>query len=171
MTIHLIRTIVHSMNNQAAARNESLPEYQLKHFQHLIRRLFECCQERYQYQSERFGLPDAELRCLMLFGEERYLTPKGIAQKMNVAKSRVSKIINQLVKKKLVRRIKDPADSRVHLLSLTAAGRTMWREIDEFLNDLSEKILLQVDADQRTALLNHLSILERSMEAAKETWD
>ena len=57
-----------------------------------------------QYQCERFGLPDAEFRCLVLFGEERYLTAKGIAFKMNVVKSRVSKIVEGLLKKKLIQR-------------------------------------------------------------------
>ncbi len=96
-----------------------ITSHQLKQFQDLIVKLFQCCQERMQYQSDRFNLPDAELRCLMLFGEERYLTPKGIAYKMNVVKSRISKIIDGLLKKDLIQRIKDPEDSRISLLSLT----------------------------------------------------
>ena len=76
-----------------------------------------------QYQCERFQLPDAELRCLAIFGKERYLTAKGIALKMNVVKSRVSKIIDGLIKKKLIQSIKDPEDCRVSLLSLTPNGR------------------------------------------------
>ena len=76
--------------------------HQAKQFQILINKLFQCCQERMQYQSDRFNLPDAELRCLMLFGEERYLTPKGIAHKMNVVKSRITKIIDGLIRKDLI---------------------------------------------------------------------
>ena len=84
-----------------------VPDYQLNQFQELIMRLFQCCQERMQYQCERFGLPDAEFRCLMLFGTERYLTAKGLAHKMNVVKSRVSKIVDGLINKELIQRIKD----------------------------------------------------------------
>ena len=164
--------IVHAMN-QIANRNSmddtvEVPGYQLKQFQELILKLFQCCQERMQYQCERFGLPDAEFRCLMLFGEERYLTAKGIALKMNVVKSRVSKIIEGLLKKKMVQRIKDPEDSRISLLSLTLEGHEKLNHINEFLNDVHHQVLLQIAPDQRKAVLTNLDILKASMEAVKE---
>ena len=145
-----------------------VPEYQLKQFQELILRLFQCCQERMQYQCERFGLPDAEFRCLMLFGEERYLTAKGIAHKMNVVKSRVSKIVDGLIKKELIQRIKDPEDSRISLLSLTAEGQEKINNINKFLQNIHYEVLLQMAPDQRKAVLTNLDILKASMEAVKE---
>ena len=145
-----------------------VPDYQLEQFQELIMRLFQCCQERMQYQCERFGLPDAEFRCLMLFGKERYLTAKGIALKMNVVKSRVSKIVDGLIKKKLIQRIKDPEDSRISLLSLSADGQEKVNDINRFLQDIHYHVLLQMAPDQRTAVLTNLDILKASMEAVKE---
>ena len=121
-----------------------------------------------QYQSDRFELPDAELRCLLLFGDERYLTPKGIAQKMNVVKSRISIIINGLISKELVQRIKDPEDSRVRLLSLTAKGQKKLNDVREFMNDVHEQVLLQIPSEQRKILLMNLDLLKSSMEAVKE---
>ena len=121
-----------------------------------------------QYQCERFDLPDAEFRCLMLFGEERYLTAKGIAFKMNVVKSRVSKIVEGLLRKKLVQRIKDPEDSRVSLLSLTPKGNKKLSHINMFLEEVHHHILLQIAPDQRKAVLTNLDILKASMEAVKE---
>ena len=96
------------MNYISEESNATITPFQLEQFRHLVNRLYQCCHERMQYQSDRFDLPDAELRCLQLFGEERYLTPKGIAQKMNVVKSRVTKIIDGLIKKGYIQRIKDP---------------------------------------------------------------
>ncbi|MGD9350298.1 MAG: MarR family winged helix-turn-helix transcriptional regulator [Desulfobacterales bacterium] len=121
-----------------------------------------------QYQCERFELPDAELRCLMLFGEERYLTAKGIALKMNVVKSRVSKIVEGLLKKKLIQRTKDPEDSRVSLLSLTPEGYKKLNQINGFLEDVHHHVLVQITPDQRKAVLTNLDILKASMEAVKE---
>ncbi|MBT8370925.1 MAG: MarR family transcriptional regulator [Deltaproteobacteria bacterium] len=121
-----------------------------------------------QYQSERFQLPDAELRCLGLFGEERYLTAKSIANRMNVVKSRVSKIIDGLIKKKLVQRISDPEDSRVKLLSLTSEGQKKISEINSFVTDVYRQVLSQMAPDQRQAMLTNLDILKASMEAVKE---
>ncbi|UCE54092.1 MAG: winged helix DNA-binding protein [Desulfobacterales bacterium] len=140
----------------------------MKQFQELIAKLFQCCQERMQYQCERFGLPDAELRCLGLFGEERYLTAKGIAHKMNVVKSRVSKIVDGLIRKKLIQRIKDPEDSRVSLLSLTPEGLKKLNKINDFLENVHHQVLLQMAPDQRMAVLTNLDILKASMEAVKE---
>ena len=72
------------MNHLKENSLSEISGYQIQQFQALVTKLFQCCQERSQYQCERFQLPDAELRCLILFGEERYLTSKGIAYKMNV---------------------------------------------------------------------------------------
>jgi hypothetical protein len=57
-------------NKDSRDLTADIPDYQLKQFQDLILKLFQCCQERMQYQCERFGLPDAEFRCLMLFAME-----------------------------------------------------------------------------------------------------
>ena len=155
--------------NQLASNNPlEVSGHQLKQFEELIAKLFQCCQERMQYQCERFGLPDAELRCLGLFGEERYLTAKGIAQKMNVVKSRVSKIIDGLIRKKLIQRIKDPEDSRVSLLSQTPKGQKKINDIKDFLDEVHYQVLLQMAPDQRMTMLTNLDILKASMEAVKE---
>ena len=142
--------------------------YQLGKFQKLIAKLFQCCQERMQYQCDRFQLPDAEFRCLVLFGDERYLTAKSIAHKMNVVKSRVSKIIDGLIKKNLIQGIADPEDSRVKLLSLTSEGQKKLNEIKQFMQDVHGQVLSQMAPDQRKAMLTNLDILKASMEAVKE---
>jgi DNA-binding MarR family transcriptional regulator len=145
-----------------------ISQYQLDKFQETIAKLFQCCQERMQYQCERFNLPDAELRCLTLFGEERYLTAKSIAHKMNVVKSRVSKIIDGLIGKNLIQRIKDPEDSRISLLSLTPTGQIKLNEINSFMKDIHGRVLSQMAPDQRQTVLTNLDILKASMEAVKE---
>ena len=156
------------MNQFDHHANPDISEYQLEQFQELVAKLFQCCQERMQYQCERFQLPDAELRCLSLFGDERYLTAKGIAHKMNVVKSRVSKIIEGLLRKKLIQRIKDPEDSRVSLLSLTPTGQKKLHEINDFSKVVHFEVLSQMAPDQRKAMLTNLDILKASMEAVKE---
>ena len=156
------------MNDYKEFNFAEVSEYQLDKFQELITRLFQCCQERMQYQCDRFQLPDAEFRCLVLFGEERYLTAKSIAHKMNVVKSRVSKIIDGLVKKNLIQCITDPEDSRVKLLSLTSAGQKKINEIKWFMEDVHGRVLSQMEPDQRKAMLTNLDILKASMEAVKD---
>lgn len=156
------------MNDLNPNGSAEISAYQLQQFQDLITRLFQCCQERMQYQSEKFDLPDAELRCLLLFGNERYLTSTGIAQKMNLVKSRISKIVDGLIKKDLIQRIKDPEDSRISLLSLTPAGQKKLYEIKSFLDETHHQVLRQMAPEQRKTLLINLDLLKASMEAVKE---
>jgi DNA-binding MarR family transcriptional regulator len=147
---------------------EKITANQVQQFQALITKLYQCCSERMQYQSDRFDLPDAELRCLMLFGDERYLTASGIAYKLNVVKSRVTRIINGLEQKGLIQRVKDPKDSRVTLLRLTPNGTKRLEEIKTFISDLHYEILSHMAPPQRRALLDDLDLLKNSMEAVKE---
>ena len=145
-----------------------VPKYELDHFQELIGKLFQCCQERIQYQSERFGLPDAELRCLKLFDTERYLTAKGIAIRMNVVKSRVTKIVDGLVRKGLIMRIKDPEDSRITLLSLSPKGQAKLNAINEFLSEVHLEVLNRMAPEHRTHILSNLELLKTAMQSVKD---
>ncbi len=121
-----------------------------------------------RYQSERFNLPDAEMRCLLLFGEEKYLTPKGIAGKMNLAKSRISKLIAGLNQKGLIQKIADPEDSRTTLLSLTTQGQQKLNEINVFLDFIHQEVLQQMEPKQRNTMMTNLELLKASMESIKE---
>ena len=121
-----------------------------------------------QFQSEKFDLPDAELRCLMLFANERYLTAKGIAHKMNVVKSRITKLIDGLADKDLIQRLKDPADYRVTLISLTQAGQKKMAQIKSFQSFLYREVLVGIAPEQRKTMITNLELLKASMEALKE---
>jgi DNA-binding MarR family transcriptional regulator len=161
------------MNNISTAINEELLRYQAKRLQDLIAEMLRCCEDRKLYESGRFGLPYSELKVLMLFDGERYLTVKGIAQKLEVAKSRVTKLIDGLRNKGLVEEIEDPKDARVKLISLTPKGQRKSKEIGALQQELHRKILLQMDPEERKHMLSYLELLRSAMEAVKEelTWE
>jgi DNA-binding MarR family transcriptional regulator len=87
---------------------------------------------------------------------------------MNVAKSRVTKLVDGLLRRKLVERTADPDDSRVKLLKLSSGGEKLVVEIVSFRGEMYCKVLDQFSAEQRSQLLNGLSQLRRSMESVKE---
>jgi len=156
------------MNEIINSNQLNIHPEQLRQFQSIMTKLLQCCNERMQYQSQRFNLPDAELRCLILFEGERYLTPKNIANRMNVVKSRVTKIINGLVKRDLVQKIKDPGDSRITLLSLTSQGQKKLSDILDFNNCIHREVLIAMGPEQRKIMLTNLDMLKASMEYAKD---
>ena len=163
----IIANILHTMNNRENDSIDVLLDYQSQKLQDLIEEIVQCCKERTSFLSKKFDIPEAELRCLMLFGEERYLTAKGISQKLDVAKSRVTKIINGLVKKRLVESIDDPKDARIKLIGLTSKGQKKSRELSDFTKDLHQKLLLELEPEQRKMVISCLEILRASMEAVK----
>jgi DNA-binding MarR family transcriptional regulator len=156
------------MNKLVAKVSEELLDYQALRLQELISEMLRCCEDRKFFETEKFELPYAELKCLLLFGGERYLTVKGIAQKLDVAKSRVTKIINGLMKKGLVKQIDDPGDARIRLISLTPRGQGKSQEIAVFQRELHRQILRRLDADERKGIFSYLELLRSAMEAVKE---
>jgi DNA-binding MarR family transcriptional regulator len=155
------------MNNRENDSIDVLIDYQSQKLQDLIEEVVQCCKERTSFLSKKFHIPEAELRCLLLFGEERYLTAKGISQKLDVAKSRVTKIINGLVQKRLVESIDDPKDARIKLIGLTSKGQKKYRELSDITKDLHQKLLLEFEPEQRKMVISCLEILRASMEAVK----
>lgn len=142
--------------------------YQTQRLQDLMTEMLQCCEGRKLYESQRFGLPHAELKCLMLFNGQRYLTVKNMARNLDVAKSRVTKLVRGLTDKSLAVSIDDPNDARIKLISLTSAGRQKSDEIHAFQKGIHRKILLSLDPSQRKNVLSHLELLRSSMEAVKE---
>lgn len=120
------------------------------------------------FQSQKFNLTPAELRCILLFKSEKYLTVKGIAQELEVAKSRVTKIMEGLIHKKLVQYIDDPKDGRVKLFSLTPAGQRKTDEINGFIKEIHHQLLVNLKMGDREPVLHSLEILRSSMEIVKE---
>ena len=156
------------MNDNISVINEDLLTYQAHRLQGLIDEMLKCCEDRKVYESGKFALPYAELKCLLLFDGQPYLRGTDIAQKLEVAKSRVTKIVNGLKEKQLVEEINDPKDARIKLISLTPEGHTRFNKITAFQKELYRTLLLQVDEDERNHVLSKLELLRSAMEAVKE---
>jgi DNA-binding MarR family transcriptional regulator len=143
-------------------------EHQTEKLRDLITEMVRCCEDRNLLETKRFSLPYTELKCLLLFKGEKYLTVKGMSLKLDVAKSRVTKLIDNLLKKGLVRRIDDPKDARIRLISLSPKGKALADEIEGFQERLYLEILLQLEAQERSDVLSHLGTLRAAMEVVKK---
>ena len=142
--------------------------YQVQRLQELITSMVQCCEDRKLYERGRFDLPYAEVRCIMFFRGERYLTAKSISERMDVAKSRVSKLIESLIKKGFLERSDDPSDARVKLICLTLSGKAKVKEVNLFHQKIHAKLLMQMGLDERSDLLANLERLRGAMEVVKK---
>ena len=152
------------MNEFAAPLSETVSPPQGQRLSQAMDRLYHCCGQRHDYLSRKFDLPPAELRCLMLFGGERDLTAKGVAARLGIAKSRVTKLVDGLARKELVRKVPDPEDSRVILLALTPAGQGKHEAITATMSSLREAVLRRIEPARREAILESLEALTGCME-------
>ncbi len=163
--VDTMNELVSTLNN--STNNEELLTYQTQKLHGLMSEVIECCEDRKSYESQRFDLLCAQIRCLMLFKGERYLTVKGIAQKLDVAKSRVTRIVDGLKGKGLVECIDDPKDGRIKLVNLTPTGLKKLEEIGTFRRNIYHEILARMGAEERRTLLSNLDLLRAAMEAVK----
>jgi DNA-binding MarR family transcriptional regulator len=156
------------MNEIASEVNLKLTQSQAQRLMDLIEEIIHCCQERVLFQSKKFLLTPAEMRLLILFKHERYLTVKDIARRLDVAKSRVTKIIDGLIEKKLIQRIHDPEDARIKLISLSPAGQKKFNVVEFFIKDIHHNLVVNLKSEERQSVLASLELLRSSMESVKE---
>jgi DNA-binding MarR family transcriptional regulator len=122
------------------------------------------CQEKEVHLSELHGLTQAEFRCLRLFGTDESLNNKTIAERMNLSPSRLTRIIDGLVKKKYIRREIDSNDRRNMKVNLSAKGKSLVQQLNKAYVDIHEEILMDIDPSQHEQLIIAMTHLLEALE-------
>lgn len=143
-------------------------DFETKKLESLINEIKACCEERAQAEAKRFGLPYGEIEVLKLLGQDRYATVTGLSSKLGVAKSRVTKLLSDLLEKGLAVQANDPQDGRVKLFALSNAGKELLRQIVSYENDIFLKLASCMAEQERHMVLKSLDILRMAMEKIKK---
>jgi DNA-binding MarR family transcriptional regulator len=115
----------------------------------------------------RIGVP--EWRVLATLGQFGMTTAKAIGAHSHMHKTKVSRAVAVLERRKLVARRANRADRREAILSLTAAGRAVYNELAPMALDFARRLMETVDAADRAALDRALKTLsERSAKLAAD---
>jgi len=102
-------------------------------------------------------------------GQFGMMTAKAIGIHSHMHKTKVSRAVALLERRKLVVRRANRADLREAFLSLTAAGREVYSELAPMALDFARRLLETVDAADRAALDRALKKLsERSAKLAAD---
>ncbi len=118
-------------------------------------------------ERHNFGLP--EWRVLVTLGQIGVMTGKAIGHHSHMHKTKVSRAVALLERRKLVSRRANRADLREAFLSLTPAGREVYEELAPIALDFSRQLMEAVDAGDRAALDRALKKLtERSAQLVAE---
>lgn len=122
------------------------------------------CQEKEVHLAELHGLTQAEFRCLRLFGSDESLNNKTIAERMNLSPSRLTRIIDGLVKKRYIRRNIDSNDRRNMRVNLSAKGIALVQQLNKAYVDIHEEILMDIDPSQHEQLIVAMTHLLEALE-------
>jgi DNA-binding MarR family transcriptional regulator len=115
--------------------------------------------------AERYKIGVPEWRVLVTLGEFDMMTAKAIGNHSHMHKTKVSRAVALLERRKLVVRRANRDDLREAFLSLTPAGREIYGELAPIALDFATQLLETVDAADRAALGRALKKLaERSAE-------
>lgn len=107
-----------------------------------------------------FGLTVPEWRLITVIAEHSTATQFQLAAATRMDKLTVSRAAIALVDRGLVVRAANPADKRSHLLSLSASGDQLYRQVAPKALALEKQLLRGFSADERSALMAMLCKLE-----------
>jgi DNA-binding MarR family transcriptional regulator len=120
--------------------------------------------------ADRYKIGVPEWRVLVTLGQFGAMTAKAIGDHSHMHKTKVSRAVALLERRKLVTRRANRADLREAFLSLTAAGRDVYNELAPIALDFARELLESVDAADRAALDRALmKLTERSAQLAPST--
>jgi DNA-binding MarR family transcriptional regulator len=136
----------------AAEADENAP-LKLEHFLpyqlNVVTSLVSQALSRVYARRYRIGVP--EWRVLVTLGQFRTMTGKAIGAHTHMHKTKVSRAVALLEKRRLLIRRSNRADMRESFLSLTAAGRAMYEELAPHALDFARRLTEILSPDDREA--------------------
>ncbi|MBL1436471.1 MAG: MarR family transcriptional regulator [Rhodobacteraceae bacterium] len=109
--------------------------------------------------KDRFGLLRTEWRVLFHLGQHGELTATEIGQISKIHKTKVSRAVAALQKRRYLVRATSAQDRRVEFLKLTPQGARVFTELADVAKTYNAKLLAQFTAEEQTVLLKSLRIL------------
>ncbi len=122
------------------------------------------CQEKEVKLAEQYGLTQSEFRCLRLFTKESVINNKELAQAMGLSASRLTRIVDGLVKKKYVLREIDPSDRRNMKVSLSKKGNEIAIKLNKAYIEIHKQILQNIDNSDHPSLISGMKKLLSALE-------
>ena len=163
MTDQRVQTAPAAHADQVALKLEEFLPYRLNVCAHLVSQAL----SRIYAERHKIGVP--EWRVLVTLGQFGQMTAKAIGAHTQMHKTKVSRAVALLERRKWVTRRANRADLRELFLSLTPAGREVYDELTPIALDFVRQLMDTVDAADRAALDRALKKLtERSAQLAPD---
>ena len=106
---------------------------------------------------QRIGIGVKQQAVLSVLADEGAMTQQRLGQRLGIDRTTIVGLVDALADRDLVERVRDPADRRAYLLTLTRAGTLARREGERLVRDVERELLAALDVEQRAALTDLLA--------------
>jgi DNA-binding MarR family transcriptional regulator len=144
--------------------NNKLLDRQAENMHRLTKELLRKYQLRDRNEIICGGISISQCYALDLLGDHGEMTMQALAQKMFLDKSTTSRVVDPLVKRRLVARRFDDSDRRMIFVVLTPAGAKLLAEIRDCQVQSQRQILERIPERQRRQLVESLELLSHAVQ-------
>ncbi|BCH17420.1 MULTISPECIES: MarR family winged helix-turn-helix transcriptional regulator [unclassified Mesorhizobium] len=113
--------------------------------------------------KDRHGLTRPEWRTLAGLGQHGTMTATALGEQSAMHKTKVSRAVAELERRRWLTRKPDEKDRRVEHLTLTGAGLAAYREMVPLAKAFERDLLSKLSAGERVAIAEGLSALETAL--------
>jgi len=130
----------------------------------LIFEILPICKKKETELADEHGLFQAEFKCLRLFEVDGNMNNKEIAKRMRLSQSRLTRVMDGLVKKGYMKRKIDNSDRRNMKLSLSRRGKNLTNKLNDAFIEIHSEILQDIDVSQHESLITNMEHLHSAVE-------
>jgi DNA-binding MarR family transcriptional regulator len=112
---------------------------------------------------DRHGLTRPEWRTLAGLGQHGTMTATAIGEQSAMHKTKVSRAVAELERRKWLVRTRDPADRRVEKLTLTKAGEAVYRELVPLAKAYEADLLARMSRQSQADLASGIRAIEAAL--------
>jgi DNA-binding MarR family transcriptional regulator len=127
---------------------------------------------RYQFRDRQeiccHGISVSQCYALSALEGGGQLNMGDLAGRMRLTVSTMTRIVDQLVKRKLVERCTDPEDRRVCCVRLTGEGQELLETIRGELLEMEEGVLEKIEPAQRQGVIEAVRLLTQAVDQWRE---
>jgi len=123
---------------------------------------------------DRYGIGVPEWRILVTLGQFDTMTAKAVGAHSHMHKTKVSRAVSALERRKLIVRRANRADRREAFLSLTPAGRAIYRDLAPGALEFARRLFETIDPADRAAFeraIDRLTERSRTLSATPAAAD
>ncbi len=124
--------------------------------------------KKYQFRDRNetvcYGLSVSQAYALRALNESGALTMSELAAEMRLSLSTMTRIVDQLVRRALVVRMRSPLDRRICDVAPTRAGRTLWARIEAELIASDREVLRGISPRERELVIEVIARLSEAVD-------